>query len=245
MLNATYLSPPPPFDRFPDFPCVFFEHRGIPHVGRPGGIPDPIIIQIVPTPCNPYAQVFGEGGYRDWSSPEKTLQDLIRWEASGKAVVTHPRRPEARVFGISHGKARFVCGYGMSVYVVREVGLLPDRAVFGGSIQDRMIVALAITVPMPRRDSVAYHLIPAEYLADPDFPGLPAGLSPSEVRHWLADPPLFERCQFQSSVYAGYYPALVHFDISRKEEEEGGSTVCTLTMRGPSYSLVNGLYPSL
>jgi len=202
-----------------------------------------VVVQIVPSPDNPYIKTFGDKGYRDWATPEKALKDLTAWTQAGKDVIIHPRHPRVRAIGVSHGRARFVCGSGMSVFVVQEKGLLPDGTRFGESTLDKMVATIAVSTPNTDRNSATYHLIPAEYLVDPEYPGLPTGLSPSEISHWLAPPPEFHHNLIRSE-FPGFYCALVEYDISDKEAEEGGLTILQLTARGRSYLPLNGLSPA-
>jgi len=244
MNRYSQLYAPPPFDRCNDFPRIIFDKGGVPHVGKPGGIPRPVVVQIVPSTDNPYIQTFGDKGYRDWATPEETLKDLTAWAQAGKDVIIHPQRhPGVHAIGVSHGRARFICGSGMSVFVVQEKGPLPDGTKFGESTLDKMVAAIAISTPSTDRNSATYHLIPAEYLTDPEYPGLPAGLSPSEIHHWLAPPPEFHHNVIRSE-FPGFYHALVEYDISDKEAEEGGLTILQLTTRGRSYLPLNGLPPA-
>ena len=132
-------------------------------------------------------------------------------------------------------------GRGISLFVVREVGFLPPRVSFSGLVLDQMIVVLAVSTAPADQGPATFHLIPAEYLADPVYPGLPLVLSPSEIQRWLAPPPVFQVSVF--AVHNGYRLALVHFDVSEKEgEEEGGGTITRVTIRGQSYIDINGFY---
>ena len=83
-------------------------------------------------------------------------------------------------------------GHGISLFVAREVGFLPPRVSFSGLVLDQMIVVLAVPTAPADQGPATFHLIPAEYLADPVYPGLPLVLSPSEIQRWLAPPPVFQ-----------------------------------------------------
>ena len=112
----------------------------------------------------------------------------------------------------------------MSVFVVQEKGCLPDKTIFHAATLDMMVVMVGVSIPSLDTNSIAYHLIPAEYLTDPIYPGLPPGLSPQELCHWLAPPPMFYLGP-SSQKFPGYHQAMVMYDISDKEDAEGRGTI--------------------
>jgi hypothetical protein len=159
----------------------------------------------------------------------------------GEEFTIHCRRPGIQAMGVSRGRARFLCGGGISVFVVREEGLLPKGTECRGIIiPDGMVATIGVAIPYSDDHSLTYHLIPKEWLADPEYPGLPPGLSPMEIEHWLAPPPEFE-IGGPSEELPGYFLAIVQHDISDKEVKEGGGTIAKLTVRGRSYLPLNGL----
>ena len=78
--------------------------------------------------------------------------------------------------------ARFLCGGGMSLFVVREVGALPDGFRFCGHRLRKMVVVFGVIFPDPDGLSEGYHLVPAEYLVDPPLSGLPVGSTLVQAR---------------------------------------------------------------
>jgi len=78
--NEPWYNLPPPYDRYPFFPIIFFGEGGEPHLGWQAnsaldsgtlkGVDDLTVCQIVPSSGNPYVQWFGGKGYRRWDSPD-------------------------------------------------------------------------------------------------------------------------------------------------------------------------------
>lgn len=243
---------PPPLDRHPQFPVVFFNPAGEPLLGRPPGTSDTTIYQIVPSDRNPYRLRYGgvephgdtdqEGNprrisgdeYRDWDPPETVLSTILDWFEQGVEIVFHPRRQGIRVAGVSRGKSRFLCGGGVHVYVVRELGMLPEGRRVNGVTMCGMVATFGIAFSGTGNESEAYHVFPAEYLVDPAYPGLPRGLSHAETLRWLPPPPTFDAAEPVVDG-TGLAWARVEFDISMREEAEGGGTVAGWTFRGRSY----------
>jgi hypothetical protein len=249
---------PPPFDRDPKFPEVYFTPSGEPVLGRPTGPSDTTIYQIVPTDSNPYAKRYGGGRsamhisgevldrrlcsneYRDWDPPEVVLETIQEWSNLGVEIIFHPRLPGIRVSGVSRGKSRFLCGGGVYVYVVRELGMLPEGGEVNGVTMDKMVATFGVAFPGSGDQSMAYHIFPSEYLVDPAFPGLPGGLPYSEVLRWLPPPPTFGP-DLPVTGGMGLVRSRVEFDVSVQEESEAGGTMMGYTTRGRSYYLLRGV----
>jgi hypothetical protein len=209
-------------------------------VGSPHVL-DTVVCQVVPSPKNPYVLRFGEGAYRDWVSPNAALVIIKTWRQLRWEVVIHPHRSGVRSVGESRGLARFVLGGGVSVFVAREVGALPDGAEFNGLSLGGMIVTFGIELPNPGARPATYHVFPAEYLADPELPGLAPGLSRSQLLYQLPHPPVFH----QSSTFVDGSPGLFHSFVvvsaSSQEWDEGAVSLFSQLMRGPSYRRLRGL----
>jgi hypothetical protein len=249
---------PPPFDRDPKFPAVYFTLSGEPVLGQPTGSSDTTIYQIVPSDSNPYSRRYGgvnpttqtsgevldrrlrSNEYRDWDPPEVVLETVQDWFDLGVEIVFHPRRPGICVSGVSRGKSRFLCGGGVYVYVVRELGMLPEGGKVNGVTMERMVATFGVAFPGSGNQSTAYHIFPSEYLVDPALPGLPGGLSYFETLRWLPPPPLFGR-DLPVADGKGLVRSRVEFDVSVQEESEAGGTVMGLTLRGRSYYLLQGV----
>lgn len=240
MLLSTIYGPPPPLDRHPDFPLVCFNEQGDPLLIGPQKYLDLTIHHIVPGGNNPFVRRFGEGDYRNWAPPEAVFQMLEFWRKVGLKVTVHPRRPGVTSAGVSRGKARFLCGGGMTVFVVVEKGLLPVGKKIDGIPLDGMVATLGVAFPNTDNSAATLHIIPAEYLVDPPLPALPRKLSPAQLQKRLPPPPEFYRSDKRAE-YPGFYFAFVSFDISEKEEEEGGGSIGSVTVRGSSYWIDNGL----
>jgi hypothetical protein len=235
LLGHPHSDAPPPYDLCPYFPTVYFNQDGEPYLGGPGDIPDAIIHQIVPSPCNPYIRRFGGGGYRDWGTPDAVHGTIMAAQESGLDITIYSRRPHVRVAGTSRGRPRFLQGSGVSVFVVRELGPLPNGGEICGSSLWGMVVMFGIVYPNPDDRLASIHIFPAEYLVDSTYPGLPAGLSPAQLNHWLPPPPIFILACPVAGV-PGLFHTQVAYDISDKEVSEGGGTICSYTLRGRSYS---------
>jgi len=135
--------------------------------------------------------------------------------------------------------ARFVCGGGMSLFVVREVGVVPVGACLGGVPLDRMVVVFGVllgSVDSP----AAYHLVPSEYLVDPALPGLLPDLSFAQVQRSLPSPPEFSEGGLVGGC-SGLSYAMVGFEVSLEEWDEGSVALFGLVLRGASYRLLRGL----
>lgn len=189
--SFTDVDLPPPLDRSPQFPPVYFTPQGEPILVNPPLDNRPTVIQVVPHPNSPYSRQFGAGGYRGWNTLGETLDLVEAWASSGSDVVIHPRCEGVWAMGESRGFARFVIGMGLSLFVVREVGLLPDGARLGGESLTGMITTLGVTFPGPEDQYLEYHLIPAEYLIDPYLSGMPSGLTQEGLIYHLPPPPGF------------------------------------------------------
>ena len=234
---------PPPFDRHPGFQAVYFDRAGNPLLGPPpqgrNAASMPTIHCIVPDPSNLYTHRFGVGNLRDWDTPPQVQNTIESWYELGMEVTIHSRNPRARVAGVSQGKAHFLCGSGISLFIIRELGLLPEEKITCGVVMHRMVVTLAVGFPNPEDLPASYHIVLAEYLMDPPLPGLPLGLTLDELRHWIPPPPEFSRGQ-QVPGNPGLSYARVVNEISEKEMEEGGGTLFCFTLRGASYFRING-----
>ena len=233
---------PPPLDRNPLFPPVCFTSGGEPVLVGPSLGVGNMVVHIVPHPDSPYSRRFGVGGYRGWNTPEETLELVEAWAGSGRDVVVHPRRPGVQVTGESRGFARFVIGAGISLFVVREVGFLPDGARLGGEVLTGMIATLGVAVPGSGDRFLEYHLVPAEYLIDPYLPGMPPDLSREDLIYHLPPPPIFCRGRPVAGV-PGLYHSLVGFGVSEREADEGSRTFSGQTLRGGSYRMLRGMSP--
>lgn len=230
---------PPPLDRSPLFPPVYFTTGGEAILAETPGVGS-MVVQVVPHPDSPYSQQFGVGGYRGWNTPEETLERVEEWAESGGDVVVHPFRDGVRAAGESRGFACFVIGAGFSLFVVREVGLLPDGARLGEEDLTGMIATLGVAFPGPEGRFLEYHLIPAEYLIDPYLPGMPSGLSREGLMYHLPPPPFF--CRGAPVVgIPGLYHSLVGFRVSEHEVDEGSRSFLGWTVRGGSYQDLRGV----
>jgi hypothetical protein len=236
-------SLPPPYDRHPDFPTVYFDPFGRPLLD---GSSDSTIAQIVPSSDNPYVRRYGGGRCRQWLLPNLVSASAQEWVRRGRRVVIHSRHRDAQVVGVSRGWARFVCGGGVSTFVVEELGVFPGGEVVLGSSVGGMVAAYGVDIvgsggqAGPGDPFSDLHIFPAEYLADPPLPGLPEDLSRSEVRDWLAPPPVFCRGLAVEGGEGRAY-ARVTNDLSDKERREGGEILGEFICRGVSYSVLHGL----
>ena len=229
---------PPPLDRHPDFPMVGFDRFGNPYLGGPG-VEGPLVCQIVPDEANPYLRHFGAGFGRDWDDPESVFLTVRDWCDLGFDVVVHPRRPGVEVAGSGHGISRFLCGGGLSVFIVRELGPLPDGESFRGVTLRGMAVVLGVATPSWGDFSPSYHILPVEYLFDPALPGLPYGLSGPDLKYWLPPPLVFSPGEPTGVEFPSSY-AVIDFDLSEQEYRDGGGAVTTSLLRGRSYLSLQG-----
>ena len=238
--SFTDVDLPPPLDRSPQFPPVYFTPQGEPVLVDPPLDNRPTVIQVVPHPNSPYSRQFGAGGYRGWNTPGETLDLIEAWASSGSDVVIHPRCEGVRAMGESRGFARFVIRMGLSLFVVREVGLLPDGARLGGESLTGMIATLGVTFPGPEDQYLEYHLIPVEYLIDPYLSGMPSGLTQEGLIYHLPPPPVFCRGRPVVGV-PDLYHSLVWVSVSECEVEEGSCSLSGWTVRGSSYQVLRGM----
>ena len=231
MLSRTrYPDLLPPLDNFHDFPFTYFTASGEPHFRDHAGVMARTILQIVPAGDNPYTRRCSAiQGTRDWLAPEVVQQRFEDWRAAGSPIVVHQKQDGVEVAGIGRGRPRFLCGGGMSIYVIREGGEFPTGSEFGG-----MVAAFAVSLPCSDFSSVAIHILPVEYVMDPELPGTPSGLTPEELNYLLPPAPEF-RIGLPSSVCPGFFQALVSFDVSEAEYAEGGGTFMYESFRGVSY----------
>ena len=203
---------------------------------------DSVVCQIVPCGDNPYVIRFGEGEFRDWAPPEVAFRVITAWRESGREVIVHSRLCGVRAVGESRGLSRFVVGGGVSLFVFREVGLLPVDAELDGAPLGGMVVTFAVDFPNPGGRTAAYHILPAEYLADPELPGLGPGLSRDQLLYQLPGPPIFHIGSVVDGL-TGVFNSIVYFDASPQELDEGSLTFFSQILRGPSYRRLRGLPP--
>jgi hypothetical protein len=231
---------PPPLDRCPEFPEVYFNRLGEPYLWGAPDVVNNTVFQIVPDGANPYVVRFGTGDYREWDPPEVTFEFVKAWLDLGKDVVVHPYRAGIGAAGESRGFSRFVVGGGLSLFVVREVGKVPEGARLGGECVGGMVVVYGVEFSGPVVRKACYHLIPADYLVDPDLPGLPSGLSREELLYRLAPPPVFGRGEVVWGS-SDLFHSRVHVEVSLEEWDEGANTFPGVTLRGDSYRALQGL----
>ena len=233
---------PPPLDHYPLFPDVCLTHNGEPLLFGPPDVLESTVFQIVPDPRSSYPGQYGLGDFRLWESPEAIYGIISNWYDAGNEVVVYPRLRGVRAAGESRGMSRFVVGAGISVFVIHELGLLPSRVELGGELLEDMIITFAVTFPESRDHPPTYHVMPAEYLADPHLPGACPGWTRWEDLYHLSPPPVF--CVDKEEPVEGH-PGAFHtsimFGVSVREEmEEGAHTSCGVTVRGISYQLLRG-----
>jgi hypothetical protein len=175
-------------------------------------------------------------------SPEFVVGAIRDWVSRGLGIEDHQRRPNVRVTGVSRGKARFVLGGGVSVFVVLELGKLPEGVQVLGKPVGGKVVAFGVNlygVGAGYRTSM--HVFPAEYLADPPLPGLPDGLAYDVLYDLLAPPPIFSR-GLTVIGSPSYVYARVNNDVSRLEAREGGGGgLGGVLVRGRSYLRLLGV----
>lgn len=87
-----------------------------------------------------------------------------------------------------------------------------------------------------------FHVIPMEYLVDPDLPGLPSGLSRYDLMYRLPPPPVFKRGRGTLD-FPDFVHAIVEVAASVEELDEGSHAAFGDLLRGRSYSLYRGLLP--
>lgn len=242
----TNVDLPPPLDRCPDFPTVCFSPGGYPVLlqARADAKPttDTTVFQIVPGEENPFVQAYGAGFPRNWEHPQ-TIQDILNeWSDLEAEIVLHERHPDVRPQGISGGKARFLCGAGMAVFVIKELGLIPDGTMCGGIALHRMVATFGAEFPDPGWINATYHIFPAEYLVDPSLPGIPAGLTLQDALRWVPPPPEFNRGPPVTHAPKLSYAYITH-DSSEVEIDEGGGSLLDRTLRTSSYYRAIGNRP--
>ena len=205
-----------------------------------------IIVQIVPDSGNWFVEHFTLSCVPEgWVEPEAAYQNVRDWQASDWRVVIHARRPGVQVSGIGRGRPRFLRGGGISLFIGEEIGLLPDDVVVDGVRLTQMVAVFGVSIPdsgvLPAFSDAAVHIVPAEYLRDPEYPSpLQPSVSFDDDFH-LPPPPTF-RPGRPSSLFPGYTSAEVHLSMSGFEEGEPYSLdfACVL-VRGPSYRSLFGL----
>ena len=229
-------------DHFPLFPDVGLARSGEPLLFGSPDVLESTIFQIVPDPRSSYPGEYGIGDFREWESPEDIYGVISDWHNAGKEVVVYPRLRGVQVAGESRGMSRFVVGAGISVFVIHELGLLPSRVEFGGELLEDMIVAFAIALPESQDHLPTYHVMPAEYLADPYLPGACPGWTLWDNLYHLLPPPVFETDKDRPiDGFPGAFHTTVRFGVSvREEAEEGGHDFGGVTVRGVSYQLLRG-----
>jgi hypothetical protein len=228
---------PPPYDRHPDFPTVTFDATGQPHVYN---APVNMICQAVPAWDNNYVHRYVTAArYRRWMDSDRVYTKIVTEWAAGARVTYHPRTPNARVVGVSRGMPRFICGAGLLVFIVDELGELPAGSTIGGHPTGGMIAVNGVDVPCSDNTPPNYHLFPREYLADPYLPGLPGELTPAVLTTWLAPPPIFFRGRPVPDNPDLVYASIRH-TVSVKEREEGGLHHGAYVRRGGSYLIIHG-----
>ena len=220
-----------------------FSHSGEPLLFGPPDVLKSTIFQIVPDPRGPYPGEYGIGDFREWESPEDIYGVISDWHNAGKEVVVYPRLRGVQVAGESRGMSRFVVGAGVSVFVIHELGLLPSRVEFGGELLEDMIVAFAVTFPELQDHLPTYHVMPAEYLADPHLPGAGPGWTRWDNLYHLSPPPVF--CVDRERPIDGLpgaFHTFVRFGVSVRElAEEGARDSGGVAVRGVSYRLLRGV----
>ena len=182
---------PPPYDRHPDFPLVLFNLDDEPQLDLPAGVINTVICHIVPGSANAYVTRHGGSYHRPWSEPEDVLFRVMLWHDLGFDVTVYPRLPGVQVMGAGYQMSRFVCGGGLALYVVWEVGMLPPEAEVGGVQVGGMVAVYGTSFPSPGGDTLAYHILPAEYLVGSDRDGISAGSTRLGGSRWPDSPPLF------------------------------------------------------
>ena len=224
---------------------MVFDRLGVPHPASPITGCD-TIVQIVPDPGSWFPEQFALSCHSEgWVEPEIALQEMEVWRASNWGVNIHSRRPGVQVSGIGRGRPRFLRGGGFSLFIGAEIGLLPDGVIVDGIRLTQMVVVFGVTIPdsgvLPTFSDAALHIVPAEYLRDPEYPNplLPPVAFDDDFH--LPPPPIF-RPGRASSLYPGYTTAEVHLSLSAFEAGEPYSLdlACVL-VRGPSYRRLFGL----
>jgi len=158
----------PPYNRHPDFPLVLFNLDDEPQLDLPTGVINTVICHIVPGSANAYVTCHGGSYHCLWSEPEDVLFRVMLWHGLGFDVTVYPQLPGVQVMGVGHQMSRFVCGGRLALYVVWEVGVLPPEAEVGGVQVGGMVVVYGTSFPSLGRDTLTYHILPAEYLVGLD-----------------------------------------------------------------------------
>ena len=215
-----------------------------------GGIGDDpnglAVHQIVLWGDNLYVQYFGgwvSAGDGRWEAPEDTWYNLATWVGAGGRVVVHHRHPRGQVVRDGWGRSRFLYGGGMQLFMVREMGTLPEGVEVGGQRVGGMAMVWGVEFPL-RPDSIAtYHLVPPEYLMDLPYPGLPSWVSLIKELCWIPPPPVFSLgdpvwgCLDLAQAQVGH-----SISIREAEEEDGGPIQVDVVRRGDSYMRLVGLH---
>ena len=235
VFRMSHEYPPPPLDDSPDFPLTCFTRDGVPHFSNFEGA-ESTIVQIVPCTSNPYVRRHCDTDCRPWAKPAAVLRQFENWLSLDFPVVLHPDRPEVRVLGVGRGRSRFLCGAGISIFIIQEGGVFPTGSEYGGVSLDGYVAVLGVAVPSTKHSPTIWYLLPLRYLSDPVLPGLPVGLTPYELLTYLPPAPVFSLGP--PVLYnTGYYRAMVSYDVSERELAEGGGSMLGLSVRGQSYLL--------
>ena len=247
-LDYSRLTAPSPLDEHPNFPNVLFRFEDdSPLLGFPNEHVGPIVAQVVPDSLNKYTVKFDGAVPIDWRSAWEFYHVLRASERSGRRVVVHPRVAGVEVVGISRGFSRFVIGAGISIYVKQVIGPVPDGVRFGAVVTRDMVAVRACTVPGIEGATLAYHLVPAEYVSDPPLPRFLRGYSPLELELYLPPPPVFSQaCPYWEDVNFRF--AKVQAGISYEEWRSGARIVADgggvyfngTVERGVFYQLLRG-----
>ena len=234
---------PPPFDLSPGFPCLAFGDEDVPYLGEPGeaiNAVDAVVAHIVPTPDNRYASAYGFGFWGPQESPAEVQQVLETWIGDGKEVVVHQAQDGVKVVGCGSGFSRFLVGWGISIFIIREVRPVPNGMKVKGTTLNGSVAVLRCRVTCSAGSVPVYHLLPKEYLADPPLPGLPANVSAEDFERLVPPPPPF---RVGTTFWPGskYHHAIVIVGLSMQERREGGKiTPCGTVKRGRTYAVLNG-----
>ena len=228
---------PPPLNLWPNFPNVYFDPEGRPVLAAPGPKIDPehltTIYQIVPAANNPYILRFGKGVPCKWYEPDFVLDLISDWLNAKAEIVIHEHDPNIRTAGIGHGMARFLSGPGIEIFILREMGRVPDGTEIDGKVLRHMVATVGVSVP-DRGAPPACHILPAEWLKDPDYPGLPKGLSRDQIISWIGPPPIFWSAG-PAPGRKGLTTSRIEIEVSDREADEGGGALDDFASRGLSY----------
>lgn len=237
---------PPPMDLCLWFPPVLFDRHVVPHLESPVGPSAGIVAQIVPSGDNPYALAYGYHHTQVWSPSRSVAVALDRWLARGGEVTTyHPLGEPDLLIGQGRGYSRFLCGQGLSLYIVEELGPVPNGYMVGGRMCVGMYAVYGVTASGPAgyrsRHPLSFHVIPGWLIGDPTYPGIPRGLPPSIAHALVGYPPEFLLGP-ESVEFPGYRFAQVRVRLSDEEffadgEEDSEGRL----IRGISYYRMRGM----